>query len=68
MASGERDLVSDRTRSAVFELAPHALGLLLFGIFFGTVCTGIETGLPRTIYFDSSFTLSLVRQVPLLSS
>jgi len=61
-------LVSDRTRSAVFELAPHALGLLLFGIFFGTVCTGIETGLPRTIDFDSSFALSLVRQVPLLSS
>ena len=60
MTSGERALVSDRTRSAILELAPHVLGLLLFGIAFATVSSSLEAGIPRTICFDSSFTLSLV--------
>jgi hypothetical protein len=63
--SGEYALNSDRTRPAIFELAPHAIGLLLFGVFFATVFAAAEAGLPRSIYSDSSFTLSLVQQLPL---
>jgi hypothetical protein len=58
-------LTSDRTRPAILELAPHAIGLLLFSVFFGTIFTAAEAGIPRGIYSDSSFTLSLVEQVPL---
>ena len=56
---------SDRTRPAIFELAPHAIGLLVFGVFFATVFAAVEAGLPRSVYSDSSFTLSLVQQLPL---
>ena len=58
-------MTTDRVRPAILELVPHAVGLLLFGIFFGKVCDSIAAGIPRPIYFDSSFTLSLVKQVPL---
>ena len=56
---------SDRISPPILEHIAHAVGLLLFASFFGTVFSDLEAGLPSGIYFAKSFTLSLVKQVPL---
>lgn len=53
---------STRPRSAILEFVPHAIGLLLFGIFFEAVSSAATSRLPRSVFFESSFTLALARQ------
>ncbi len=55
----------DRINAAPWKLIVQAAGLLLFGIAFEALFVAAEARLPRNIYFDASYTLSLLKRVPL---
>jgi hypothetical protein len=58
-------LLSGRINPATWELIVQAAGLLLFGIVFEAVFVTAEAQLPPNIYFEASYTLSLISNLPL---
>jgi hypothetical protein len=53
-----------RTSDTTFEVLLQAIGLIAFAVAFVGFCDSMFLRLPRLVYFDPSFTLSLLRQQP----
>ncbi|MCH8083793.1 MAG: hypothetical protein IH885_06120 [Myxococcales bacterium] len=55
---------SDRIHPATWKLVVQAAGLLLFGIAFEAAFVAAEAQLSPNIYFEASYTVSLISSVP----
>ena len=58
-------MLSARINSATWKLIVQTAGLLLFGIGFEALFVAVEAQVPPKIYFEASYTLSLISNAPL---